>query len=94
MIVSFRDRETERIWSGEGSRRLPPWIIKPAARKLRMLDQAESIAELVAPPGNRLEALSGNRLGQFSIRINDQWRICFCWTARGPEDVEIVHYHP
>jgi proteic killer suppression protein len=94
MIVSFRDRETERIWSGEGSRRLPPWIIKPAARKLRMLDQAESIAELVAPPGNRLEALPGNRLGQFSIRINDQWRICFRWTARGPEDVEIVDYHP
>jgi proteic killer suppression protein len=94
MIVSFRDRETERLWTGEGSRRLPPWIIKSAARKLRMLDQAASVTELVAPPGNRLEALSGNRLGQFSIRINDQWRICFRWTERGPEDVEIVDYHP
>lgn len=94
MIVSFRCRETERIWSGEGSRRLPPWNIKSAARKLRMLDQAASVAELLAPPGNRLEALSGNRLGEFSIRINDQWRICFRWTERGPEDVEIVDYHP
>jgi len=94
MIVSFRDRETERLWTGEGSRRLPPWIIKSAVRKLRMLDQAASVTELVAPPGNRLEALSGSRLGQFSIRINDQWRICFRGTERGPEDVEIVDYHP
>lgn len=94
MIVSFRDRETERLWTGQGSRRLPPWIIKSAVRQLRMLDQAASVTELVAPPGNRLEALSGNRLGQFSIRINVQWRICFRWTERGPEDVEIVDYHP
>lgn len=93
MIVSFRDRETERLWWGEGSRRLRPWIIKSAVRKLRMLDQAASVTEQVAPPGNRLEALSGNRLGQFSIRINDQWRICFRWTERGSEDVEIVDYH-
>jgi len=94
MIVSFRDRETERLWADEGSRRLPPWIIKSAVRKLRILDQAASVTELAAPPGNRLEALSGNRLGQFSIRINDQRRICFRWTERGPEDVEIIDYHP
>jgi len=93
MIVSFRDRGTERLWTGEGSRRLPPWILSTAVRKLRLLNQAASVAELVAPPGNRLEALSGGRLGQFSIRINDQWRICFRWGDRGPEDVEIVDYH-
>lgn len=93
MIVSFRDRETERLWTDEGSRRLPPWIIKSAVRKLCLLDQAATVAELLVPPGNRLEASSGNRLGQFSIRINDQWRICFRWTERGPEDVEIVDYH-
>ena len=93
MIVSFRDRETERLWTGDGSRRLPPWIIAAAVRKLRMLDQAATVSELAAPPGNRLEALYGDRLGQFSIRINVQWRICFRWTERGPEDVEIVDYH-
>jgi proteic killer suppression protein len=93
MIVSFRDRETERIWTGEGSRRLPPWILAVAARKLRLLNEAASVGELVAPPGNRLEALAGKRLGQFSIRLNDQWRICFRWSDKGPEDVEIVDYH-
>ena len=93
MIVSFRDRETERIWSGERSRRLPPWIQATALRKLRQLDEVASLAELRVFRGNRLEPLSGNRLGQFSIRINDQWRICFCWTERGPRDVEIVDHH-
>ena len=93
MIVSFRDRETERIWSGERSRRLPPSIQATALRKLRQLDEVASLAELRVFRGNRLEPLSGNRLGQFSIRINDQWRICFCWTERGPQDVEIVDYH-
>jgi len=93
MIVSFRGRETERVWSGEGSRRLPPWIQSTAIRKLRWLNQAASLGELAVPRGNRLEALSGNRLGQFSIRINDQWRICFRWSKRGAEDVEIVDYH-
>lgn len=83
MIVSFRDRETARIWSGERSRRLPPWIHAAAVRRMR----------LAAPPGNRLEALRGDRLGQYSIRINDQWRICFSWTDGGPADVEIVDYH-
>ena len=93
MIVSFRDRETERLWCGEGSRRLPPWIHTAALRKLRWLNQAASLGELAVPRGNRLEALSGDRLGQFSIRINGQWRICFRWSDRGPEHVEIVDYH-
>ena len=93
MIVSFRDRETERIWTGDSSRRLPPWIHSTAMRKLRFLNLAASLAELGVSRGNRLEALAGDRLGQFSIRINDQWRICFRWTERGPQDVEIVDYH-
>lgn len=94
MIVSFRDRETERIWTGEGSRRVPPWIHASALRRLRQLNQAATLAELLVFRGNRLEALSGDRLGQYSIRINDQWRICFRWTERGPKDVQIVDYHP
>lgn len=93
MIVSFKDRETGFLWRGERSRRLPPWIHGAALRKLRMLNQAMNLAELAVPRGNRLEALGGNRLGQFSVRVNDQWRICFRWTERGPEDVEIVDYH-
>jgi proteic killer suppression protein len=93
MILGFRDRETERLWWGDSTRRLPPWILGTAIRKLRLLNEAASLAELVSPPGNRLEALSGDRLGQHSIRINDQWRICFRWSDRGPEDVQIVDYH-
>lgn len=93
MIISLRDRETERVWAGERSRRLPPWIHAAAMRKLRLLNQAVTLAELTMPRDNRLEALSGNRLGQFSVRINDQWRICFRWTDRGPEHVEVVDYH-
>jgi toxin HigB-1 len=93
VIISFRDRETERVWAGERSRRLPPWIHAATMRKLRVLNQAVTLAELTMPRGNRLEALSGNRLGQYSVRINDQWRICFRWTDRGPEHVEVVDYH-
>jgi toxin HigB-1 len=93
MIISFRNRETERVWNGERSRRLPPWIHAAALRKLRWLNRAMTLADLSAPRGNRLEALAGNRLGQFSVRVNDQWRICFRWTDRGVEDVEIVDYH-
>jgi toxin HigB-1 len=93
MIVSFRDREAARIWSGERSRRLPPWIHDVALRKLRMLNNALTLGELSSPRGNRLEALSGDRVGQFSVRITDQWRLCFRWTERGPIDVEIVDYH-
>ncbi|HSH99872.1 MAG TPA: type II toxin-antitoxin system RelE/ParE family toxin [Reyranella sp.] len=93
MILSFRDTETARIWSGERSRRLPADIQNVALRKLRVLNAALELLDLRVPPGNRLEALKGNRAGQHSVRINDQWRICFVWTAGGPTDVEIVDYH-
>jgi len=93
VILSFRDTETARIWSGERSRRLPADIQSVALRKLRLLNAAVELLDLRVPPGNRLEGLKGNRAGQHSVRINDQWRICFVWTAGGPEDVEIVDYH-
>ena len=93
MIRSFADPETERIWSGRRSRKLPPDIQSVALRKLRLLNQARAISDLRAPPGNRLEALRGGRAGQHSIRINDQWRICFIWSEGGAADVEIVDYH-
>lgn len=93
MIRSFADPETETIWSGWRSRRLPSDIQRVALRKLRLLNQAKVLGDMRAPPGNRLEALKGNRTGQHSVRINDQWRICFVWTEGGPRDVEIVDYH-
>lgn len=93
MIQSFADAETERIWSGRRSRKLPPDIQAVALRKLRLMNSARSLNDLRVPPGNRLEALKGNRLGQHSIRINDQWRICFTWNDGGPSDVGIVDYH-
>ena len=93
MIVSFRDTETARIWRGERSRRLPSDIQNVALRKLRLLNRSRDLNDLRVPPGNRLEALKSDRLGQHSIRINDQWRICFVWTEGGPKDVEIVDYH-
>lgn len=93
MIRSFADRETERIWNGLRSRRLPRDIQVPVLRKLRMLNQARVLADPRVPPGNRLEALKGNRRGQWSIRTNDQWRICFRWSEGGLSDVEIVDYH-
>jgi proteic killer suppression protein len=92
MIHSFRDQETERVHLGLPSRILPPDIQATARRKLRQLDAASSLAQLRNPPGNRLEALRGDRVGQWSIRINDQWRICFVWDD-GAYDVEIVDYH-
>jgi proteic killer suppression protein len=93
MIVGFRDAETEKIWSGARSRRLPFEIQAVALRKLRLLNAAKRLDDLRVPPGNRLEPLRGSRIGQWSIRINDQWRICFRWTQAGAEDVEIVDYH-
>ena len=93
MILSFRDRETERIWSGIRSRKFPPDIQDKALVKLRMLNQARRIEDLRIPPGNRLEALKGDRKGRYSIRVNDQWRICFRWNDGGPSDVEISDYH-
>lgn len=93
MIQSFADRETERIWAGTRSRRLPQDIQAVALRKLRMLNSARKLDDLNVPPGNRLELLKGERAGQHSIRINRQWRICFTWSDGGPSDVEIVDYH-
>lgn len=93
MIRSFKDRETRKIFERLRSRKLPADIQRIALRKLLILDAAEQLNELRIPPGNRPEALSGARKGQHSIRINDQWRICFRWTDSGPEAVEIVDYH-
>jgi proteic killer suppression protein len=93
MIRSFADRETERIWGGERSRRLPPEIQPAALRKLELMNAAERLDDLRIPPGNRLEALRGGREGQHSIRINQQWRICFRWNDGHCDDVEIGDYH-
>lgn len=93
MIRSFADREAEKIWRGERSRRLPADIQQTARRKLRMLNAAAGLDDLRIPPANRLEALKGERKGQYSIRINDQWRICFRWNDGAASDVEIVDYH-
>jgi toxin HigB-1 len=93
MIKGFRDRTTERIWLGEGDRRLPPEVQKVARRKLRMLNNARSLDDLRVPPANRLEALHGDRARQYSIRINRQWRICFVWRNGDADAVEIVDYH-
>ena len=93
MIRNFADKETERIWNGDISRRLPNQIQALARRKLRMLNAAQRLDDLRIPPANRLEALRGKRSGQHSIRINDQWRICFVWREGQCDAVEIVDYH-
>ncbi len=93
MIKSFRRKETEKIWQGQRSRRLPGDIQQVARRKMRMLNNARALNDLRIPPANRLEALHGHRVGQHSIRINDQWRICFVWDQGDAFDVEIVDYH-
>ena len=93
MIKSFRDREKAKIFSRERSTRLPADIQQVAYRKLRMLNNAQSLADLRIPPGNRLEKLSGDREGQHSIRINDRWRICFDWRQGDAYLVEVVDYH-
>lgn len=93
MISTFADREAERIWQGRASRRLPQAIQHVARRKLRMLNNATSLHDLRVPPGNRLEQLQGDMAGQYSIRINNQWRICFRWHANQAWDVAIVDYH-
>lgn len=93
MIRSFKSKETEKIWKGELSRSLPIDIQRIARRKLRMLNNARDFNDLRIPPANRPEALKGDRKGQFSIRVNDQWRICFEWTDDGCYDVEIIDYH-
>ena len=93
MSKGFRDKETERVFDRQFSRKLPRDIQRRAQLKLRMLDAAEKIVDLRAPPGNALEALKGDRKGQHSIRINDRWRICFRWRDGNAYDVEIVDYH-
>jgi len=94
MIIGFKSEETKRIYDGLTSRRYPAGIQVAALRKLFMLQSAITINDLRTPPGNRLEKLSGSREGQYSIRINDQWRICFVWTeGNNADDVEIVDYH-
>jgi proteic killer suppression protein len=93
MIVSFRDTETATIWAGQRSRLLPSDIQAVALRKLRLVNQAKRLNDLRVPPGNRLEALKASRQGQHSIRINDQWRICFIWKDNHAHQVEIVDYH-
>ena len=93
MIESFADAETRKIFEGTVSRKLPVTIQKTARRKLVYLDDAEDLRDLLAPPGNRLEMLHGDRAGQYSIRISDQYRSCFRWEQGKAKDVEIVDYH-
>ena len=93
MIVSFKCKETERIWKQEGSLRFPVSIQRVALRKFFMLHRAKELRDLRIPPANRLERLKGDRIGQYGIRINDQWRICFIWNNANVSDVEIVDYH-
>jgi toxin HigB-1 len=93
VIRSFADKRTERLWHRERVAALDAQIQRIALRKLRLLGSVVELDELRVPPGNRLEALKGDRKGQYSIRINDQWRICFTWKTGGAENVEIVDYH-
>lgn len=93
MIESFRDRETERVFFRQRSRRFSGSLARSALKKLLLLDAADSIQDLRLSPGNRLERLAGDRRGQYSIRINDQWRLCFEWKAGRAVNVEIVDYH-
>lgn len=92
MIRHFRDKKTEWFFSGDTVKEFSGFR-KAAERKLTMLDNASDLKDLLSPPGNRLERLKGDRSGQHSIRINDQWRICFVWKADGPYEVEITDYH-
>ncbi|OPY61018.1 MAG: Toxin HigB-1 [Syntrophorhabdaceae bacterium PtaU1.Bin034] len=93
MIKSFKDKETEKVYSREGSRKLPVDIQQIALRKLRMINNAKNMNDLRIPPANNLEKLKGDREGQLSIRINDQWRVCFKWKDGDAHEVEIADYH-
>ena len=93
MIQSFADEPTRKVWDREHVRHFGPDLQRMAQKKLRLLNAAETINDMRIPPGNRLEKLSGDREGQYSIRINDQYRICFVWTSAGPTNVQIVDYH-
>jgi proteic killer suppression protein len=93
MIKTFHDKETERIFARQFSKRLPPNLHRLAWRKLAILNATDRLTDLRVPPGNRLEKLAGDRAGQYSIRINDQWRICFEWREGNTYEVEITDYH-
>jgi proteic killer suppression protein len=92
VIQSFKDKEAQKLWTKRSAPKLGN-VQGAVLRKLTMLNAAAQLNDLRAPPANRLEKLKGNREGQYSIRINDQWRICFVWEVAGPRDVEIVDYH-
>ena len=93
MIRSFKDLATQAVFNGECPKGFPASLVRVARRKLRYLHAAAVLGDLRAPPGNRLEALKGDRDGQHSIRLNDQYRVCFVWTPEGPTQVEITDYH-
>lgn len=93
MIQSTKGKLIGLIMLEKPRKGFPPNLVRPTVRKLAMLEAASSLEDLRSPPGNKLEALSGDRAGQHSIRINDQWRVCFVWTDAGPEAVEVVDYH-
>ena len=93
MIESFRDSETEKVFLRERSRRFSVNLARSALKKLLLLDAADSVEDLRSPPGNHLERLTGERRGQYSIRINDRWRVCFEWKSSHAANVEIVDYH-
>jgi proteic killer suppression protein len=93
MIISYGSKDTEMIWNGERTKRIPPEIQQVGRRKLRMLNNSQNIADLMIPPSNRLEKLSGQYIDFYSIRINDQWRIIFRWENNHSYEVEIIDYH-
>ncbi|WP_343897694.1 type II toxin-antitoxin system RelE/ParE family toxin [Craurococcus roseus] len=93
MIESFRDKRTAAVWAGELPKGFPVDVANAARRKLRMLDAATRLDDLKAPPGNRLEALKGDRAGWHSIQVNDQWRVCFVWRGGGAHDAEVTDCH-
>jgi len=93
LIKSFRDKETKKIFDGEYSKKFPPELQRIARRKIDMVDFANKLSDLRVPPSNRLEQLFGDRKGQWSIRVNDKYRICFAWTKNSAENVELVNYH-
>ena len=93
MIKSFNSIETEKIWKGEFSKKIPTKIQRQIRKKLRMINNANALEDLRVPPGKKLEPLKGDRKGQYSIRVNDQWRICFSWISENATGVEVVDYH-
>jgi Plasmid maintenance system killer protein len=93
VIRSFKDKTAEAVWNGKAPKGFPSDLVRPAQRKLAMLAAAITLEALRQPPGNHLEALTGDRKGQHSIRVNGQWRVCFVWRDGGAENVEIVDYH-